>query len=85
MYFLCCASVGSRITAPILTCQRLKHLKLLIEHQDVFETLNRLESLSIGSLTEPASLHGVGPDFSTKDSTCDIQHPRPHCWYIWRD
>ena len=47
--------------------QQLKYQKPLIKCQYMFNTFNRLESLSLSSLTELASLHGIWSDFFVKD------------------
>jgi len=39
---------------------------------DVFGTLNGLEKLGAGSLSELLSLHGIKTCFSTKDVACDM-------------
>jgi hypothetical protein len=51
--------------------QRLKCQKPLIEYQTIFDTLNKLELLGVGSLAELALLHGIRQDFSTKDPARD--------------
>ena len=79
IFVLSCATIGlhAATAAPGRELQsklqqQLRHWGPLIECQDMFCVVNRLELLGIGSLSELASLHGIEADFSTKDNTRDM-------------
>ena len=89
-FSLCCTSLGLHATTPCPGCeltlklrQRLKYQKPLIGRQDMFDTFNGLELLSLGSLAELASPHGIRPDLSANDTACGVMArcvvaPAPH-------
>ena len=83
VFSICCASIGLHATTSragrelmVILQRRLRHQKPIIECQSVFDVLNKLEQLGIGSLSELASFHNIQPDPSTKDAVCDaiVQH-----------
>ena len=78
IFSLCCESIGLHATTTFpgrelqsKLQQRLKHRKPLIECQDMFGMLNKLEQLGVGSLSEFIYLHGIEFNFSTKDTALD--------------
>ena len=77
-FSLCCASVGLDVStvSPRRELKSklqlwLKRRKPFIECEDTIEILNKLDGFGIGTLTELASLHGIGSSFSAKDVARD--------------
>jgi hypothetical protein len=74
VFSLCYASISLDVTAASLGQEsrsklqkQLKNWEPLVGCQDVFDLLNKLETLGVGPLFALISLHGIGSSFRTKD------------------